>query len=105
MTDPEARRMRMGDGGFRPAYNVQFATETKAQVIVGVGLSNNGSDQGQAPPMIKEVEKRTGTRPKEYLVDGGFTDKKTVDHCEQEDVTLFGPIPGRWGKDRSKAQP
>ena len=50
MTDPQARRMRMGDGGFRPAYNVQFATETKGQVIVGVAVSNNGSDQ--ASPSI-----------------------------------------------------
>jgi hypothetical protein len=105
MTDPEARRMRMGDGGFRPAYNVQFATETKGQVIVGVAVSNNGSDQGQAPPMIKEVERRTSVRPEEYLVDGGFSDKKTVDHCEREGVTLFGPVPGRWGKERSQAQP
>ncbi len=27
MTDPESRVMKMGDGGFRPAYNVQFATD------------------------------------------------------------------------------
>lgn len=105
MTDPESRRMRMGDGGFRPAFNVQFATETKGQVIVGVSVSNNGSDQGQATPMLKEVERRTGVRPHEYLVDGGFTDKKTVDHCEREGVTLFGPVPGRWGEDRIKPQP
>src|SRR5262249_29522616 len=25
-TDPEARVLKMADGGFRPAYNVQFAT-------------------------------------------------------------------------------
>jgi len=25
-TDPDARVMKMGDGGFRPAFNVQFAT-------------------------------------------------------------------------------
>jgi transposase len=105
MTDPEARRMRMGDGGFRPAYNIQFATDTRGQVIVGVSVSNNGSDRGQAPPMLKEVEQRTGVRPEQYLVDGGFTDKKTVDYCEHEGVTLFGPVPGRWGQDPVKPQP
>jgi hypothetical protein len=36
-TDPEARVMKVGDGGFRPAYNVQLATTTdRARVIVGV---------------------------------------------------------------------
>jgi transposase len=29
-TDPEARRMKMADGGFRPAYNVQFVTAADA---------------------------------------------------------------------------
>ena len=34
-TDPDATVMKMADGGFRPAYNVQFATDTQSQVIVG----------------------------------------------------------------------
>src|SRR5271167_3348870 len=29
-TDAQARVMKMADGGFRPAYNVQFATDTKS---------------------------------------------------------------------------
>src|SRR5206468_8022903 len=41
-TDPEARRMKMGDGGFRPAYNVQFAADTESRFVVGVGLTNMG---------------------------------------------------------------
>ena len=28
-TDAEARVMKMGDGGFRPAFNVQFATRCR----------------------------------------------------------------------------
>ena len=36
-TDADARKMKMADGGFRPAYNVQFATDTASQVIVGRG--------------------------------------------------------------------
>jgi hypothetical protein len=104
-TDPTARRMRMGDGGFRPAYNIQLATETQAQVIVGVQVSNCGSDQGLAPPMLAAVEERTGQRPSEYLVDGGFTDKKTVEHCAAQGVILYGPVPARWGNDPTAAQP
>ncbi len=36
-TDPDARVMKMSDHGFRPAFNVPFATTTdRARVIVGV---------------------------------------------------------------------
>ncbi len=44
--DPEARVMKMADGGFRPAFNGQFCTDTETQIVVGVDLNNEGSDQG-----------------------------------------------------------
>ena len=53
-TDPEARVMKMADGGFRPAYNVQFATTTDSQVIVGVEVCNSGSDFGKLAPMLDQ---------------------------------------------------
>jgi len=99
MTDPEARKMRMGDGGFRPGYNVQLATETKSNMIVGVAVTNSGTDQGEALPMIEQIEKRTGDRPEEYLVDGGYTGKATVEGASELGVTLYGPVVERWGQD------
>src|SRR5207302_3100805 len=33
-TDPEARKMKMPDGGTRPGYNVQFATTTESGIVV-----------------------------------------------------------------------
>ena len=72
MTDPEARKMKMGDGGFRPAYNVQFATAVGSLVIVGSDVTNAGTDGGQMKPMVDQIEDRYGARPDEYLADGGF---------------------------------
>ena len=46
-TDADARVMKMGDGGFRPAFNVQFATTCEDQVIVGMDVVNAGSDMAQ----------------------------------------------------------
>ena len=43
--DRGAPTMKMGDGGFRPAYNVQFATDGGARVILGVDVTNSGSDR------------------------------------------------------------
>lgn len=53
-TDPEARVMKMGAGGFRPAYNVQFASDLKSQVVVGVSVNNVGSDKGQMGPLVEQ---------------------------------------------------
>jgi hypothetical protein len=71
-TDPEARVMKMPDGGFRPAYNVQFATDSQCGVIVGVDVTSAGTDAGQTTPMVEQIERRTGAKPKDYLVDGGL---------------------------------
>jgi transposase len=93
-TDPDARVMKMGDGGFRPAFNVQLATTTdQARVIVGVEVTNRGSDMGQAPPMLDQVENRTGKRPKEILVDGGFVDHASIDRMTEDGTTVYGPLP------------
>jgi hypothetical protein len=39
-TDPDARVMKMGDGGFRPACNIEFATDVDSRVMVGVAVTN-----------------------------------------------------------------
>jgi hypothetical protein len=111
-TDPEARRIKMGDGGFRPAYNVQFAADTESRFIVGVGITNIGSDQAEAIPMIDQVEERTGKRPDEYLVDGGFTGKDNVNdirtrQCRHQGSPQPGTVPctgNEQGIERSAAQ-
>jgi IS5 family transposase len=77
-TDPEARNMKMPDGGFQPAYNVQFSTDTATQVIAGVDVTNQGTDAGQLAPMVDQIEERTGVRPPEVLADGGFSTKEDV---------------------------
>jgi transposase len=94
-TDPEARVMKMGDGGFRPAYNFQFAATTKEKVIVGVGVTNFGSDRSQLAPMLSQVEKRTGQRPKEYLADSGFVNLEAIEAAAKRGTTVFAPPAAR----------
>lgn len=90
-TDPTARKMKMPDGGFRPSYNVQFATDTESQVIVGVDVGNHGTDQGQALAVEEQVEERTGKHPEGYLVDGGFVDLKDIETLERKGVKVYAP--------------
>jgi len=91
-TDPEARRMKMADGGFRPAYNVQFATTTDSLVIVAVDVINQGSDAGQMQPMIERIGASYGQQPHEYLADGGFSTRADIIALEQADIAVYAPL-------------
>jgi hypothetical protein len=86
-TDAEARVMKMADGGFRPAFNAQLAADTASQLVVGVAVTNAGSDQGQLLPMVEQLQQRYGRIPRELLADGGFV---AVDEFRK----LAGPA---WG--------
>lgn len=57
-TDPEARRMKMANGGYNPAYNLQFSTDTESRIIVGVQACNAGTDSSRLEPMLDELERR-----------------------------------------------
>src|SRR5713226_5317353 len=92
-TDPEARRMKMPDGGTRPAYNVQFSTTPESGVIVGVAVTNSGSDSGQLAPMIEQLKDRYNEAPQQALVDGGFTALEDIESVHEKDkVKVYGPI-------------
>jgi transposase len=91
-TDPEARRMKMPNGGFNPAVNVQLATDTGSRAIVGVDVTNEGSDSaGLSEPMRQQVEQRTAARVEQHLVDGGYMRKDDLERAHKTGVELFVP--------------
>ncbi len=91
-TDPEARRMKMSDGGIRPAMNVQFASDGEAQMIVSVEVTSQGSDSGLMQPMYNDVCKRYDVTPEDYLVDGGFAKKDDITHVEKNGTKVYAPL-------------
>jgi transposase len=90
-TDAEARVMKMPDGGYRPALNVQLATDTQSRAIVGVSVTNAGVDTAQLQPMRQQIEQRTGQTVHEHLADGGYLTFDDVDDAAEQDVTLYMP--------------
>ena len=92
-TDPQATVMKMADGGFRPAYNVEYATTCDGQVVVGVDVVTVGSDQGQMPPMLDQIENRFQRRPNEVLVDGGFANREDIEKVQSGGkCQVFAPV-------------
>jgi transposase len=93
-TDADATVMKMADGGFRPAFNVEYSTACKGQAVVGVDVVTVGSDQGQMPPMLDQIEQRFGQRPQEALVDGGFVKLEDVTSIEAGgQCKVYAPVP------------
>ena len=84
--------MKMPNGGFNPAINVQLATDTASRAILGVAVSNEGSDNaGLSEPMRQQVEKRTGGRVSQHLVDGGYLRRDDLERAHTASVELFVP--------------
>jgi transposase len=91
-TDPEARRMKMADGGTRPAYNVQCATTTDSGIIVGVAVTNQGSDGGLLGPMLDQLERSYRRKPSRVLVDGGYGSRADVEAAFGRDIAVYTPL-------------
>lgn len=106
-TDAEARVMKMADGGFRPAYNVRMSTAGSvlggARTIVGVHVTNVGSDMGSITPMLAEIKDRTGLLPKTLLADANHAAHDCIRAGAASGVELLVAVPERSKNPGAKA--
>ncbi len=93
LTEPEARVMKHGDGGYGPSYNVQTTTETKNKILVGIELSQQASDQAELEPALDRFERQFQRLPGQMLVDGGYTRQENIVAARERGVELIGPVP------------
>jgi len=91
-TDPEARVMKMADGGFRPAYNIHLTSSTEGGVIVAVEVNNEGTDQAAMVPLAEQLEATHGIRPNEWLADGGCASLTNVNRMSNRGCKVYAPI-------------
>ena len=90
-TDPQARVMKMADGGFRPAYNCQIGTVAGGQIVVDLDIDTTGSDRGLVRPMLERLGQRYRRRPRRQLVDGGFHKNNDTEWAAEHGVLVYGP--------------
>jgi transposase len=91
-TDADATVMKLADGGYRPAYNIQYAADCDSQLIVGVEVSTSGSDMAQLAPMVGQIEQRLGSAPQKMLVDGGYPAHAQIDAVADK-TEVYAPVP------------
>lgn len=90
-TDPQARVMKMADGGFRPGYNVQVVSAAGEQIVVTIDVGNNGSDGGQMRPMLERLQAIRGHLPKRHIVDGGYSSAEHIEWAHGQGVEVYCP--------------
>jgi transposase len=107
-TDPEARVMKMPDGGFRPAFNVQLATagspEGGPRTIVGARVTNVGSDMGSVKPMLDDIAQRTGRLPETLLADANHASFEDIKDAAARGVEALVSVPKRSKNAKAQAE-
>ena len=77
-TDPDARVMKRAGGGFEPAYNVQLTTDAAAGVIVGMQVTQSGSDAPQLQPAMEQIQATFGRMPGQVVADSGYASRENI---------------------------
>jgi transposase len=104
-TDPDARVMKMADGGFRPALNVHMVSDTETKVIAAVEVNNDGTDQRMAIPLAEQVEQRHEKRPAEWLADGGCLTLDGIEALAKRGTDVIGPVRPPRNKQQDPYEP
>jgi transposase len=89
----KAGLMKMPDGGYNPAYNVQLASDPDSRAVVGVTVSNSGADAPLSEPMRQQVQERTDKKVSMNMIDGGYVNLEAIDTAAADNVTLMMPVP------------
>lgn len=112
LTDPDSRRMSMGQGS-QVGYNVQLAVDEKHKLIVEHAVTNAVTDQDQLTPMAERAKAALGVDKLEVVADMGYYDGAEVKKCEAQGITVYIPKPdtsantklGLFGKERFSYEP
>lgn len=96
--------MKMADGGYRPGYNIQFATTMAGDGIVGVAVTNVCDDHAEFVPMVDQIQRRTGACPHALVVDAGIATKAGITTLASRGITTYAPVRARKRHDRDPTQ-
>jgi transposase len=103
-TDPDSHKMKLGDGGFGRSYNVQTAAEGSHGVIVGVSVSNEGTDHHQLIPMVEQIEEQFGRPPDDWITDSGYYTDENLKAMKDGPTRWWCPAPDRTLTTRSRGK-
>lgn len=92
-SDPDARVMKQAEGGSAPSYNVQISTDASHSLIVGIDVTQAGSDYQQLEPAMERLEQTHQRMPDQVVVDGGYISSDNIVAMANRGIDLLGPEP------------
>jgi hypothetical protein len=104
MTDPQARVMKQGNGGWGPSYNIQVMSDAKEGVIVGVAVTQSGTDSGELSNGIDVVRRNLGRNPNQVVADGGYTSRANIVAMSEQGIDFVAPVPEGEESSRSRSK-
>ena len=102
LTDPEARVMKQANGGFAPSYNLQLTTTEREKIIVGVGVSQAGTDAAELTPAVERVAENLGTKPTQVVADGDYTNRANIIKMAECGIDFIGALGDRKSQSEAK---
>lgn len=95
ITDPEARIMKNGTGGFGPSYNAQISTDGAHGIVVAAFVTQCSADVHELIPALDAIEKNLGELPDQLVVDAGFTSRENIMDVADKEIDLIGSVTDR----------
>jgi transposase len=96
LTDPDARLMKTSKG-MDVCYNVQTVVDSKHKLIVTVEVTNEVNDQELLAEMAQQAKTDLGVEQLEVVADGGYFGYEVIKACEDEQITVYVPVPEELG--------
>jgi transposase len=90
-TDPDSRIMKDGaTKAFEQAFNGQVAVDSKYQVIVAAGVTQECNDKRQVEPMVERMKANLdGLCPKQMTLDNGYYSDENVEFLRREGIDAY----------------
>ena len=90
-TDPDSRIMKDGaTKAFEQAFNGQVAVDSKYQVIVAAGVTQECNDKQQVKPMVERMKVNlNGSCPRQMSLDNGYYTDENVEFLKQEGIDAY----------------
>jgi len=93
LTDSDSRLMRVDSQRLDVCYNVQTSVDAKQHLIVNYDVSNSPTDHHQLTSGAVAAKQTLEVDKLEVLSDKGYYVEKDISNCEENNVTVFMPIP------------
>jgi transposase len=91
--EPEARRMKLPDGGLALGYNAQISADAAHGLIVGVEVTQEANDTGQLLPAVERIEERLQRKPGQMVADAGYTTRAAIEEMAERKMDFLGSMP------------